>query len=179
MSQKMIRVTLGTSLFSLAPVLLILALCLAACAEKRVAPLPVAYDGFDYSDAGAPLEGLSGGEGFIGAWTFSARGPGPPSDAHPLIVRESLSFHGLKTSGGACSVPVAQAMLTSTRELVPELTAQTEGQVRYLSFLLRPEGSLGEGFLKGYFVVGLVGTKGDVLAGRPGGERMDRYVVES
>src|SRR5207249_4079899 len=89
------------------------------------------------------------------------------------------SFHGLKTSGGACSVPVAQAMLTSTRELVPELTAQTEGQARYLSFLLRPEGSLGEGFLEGYFVVGLTGTKGDVLAGRPGGGRMDRYVVES
>src|SRR5206468_406271 len=123
-----------------AAVLLLLALCLAGCGEKPAAVVPLAYDGFDYSAAGAPLEGLSGGQGFVGAWKFSARGPGPPTETHPLIVKESLSFHGLKTSGGACSVPVAQAMLTSTRELVPELTAQTEGQARYLSFLLRPEG---------------------------------------
>src|SRR5437762_3250886 len=124
MSQKMIGATLERMPFSFAPVWLILALCLAACGEKRAPLLPIAYEGLDYSAAGAPLKGLSGGQGFIGAWKFSARGPGLPTDTHPLIVKESLSFHGLKTSGGACSVPVAQAMLTSTRELVPELTAQ-------------------------------------------------------
>jgi hypothetical protein len=59
MSQKTIRVTLEAP-FSFAPVLLI-CICLAACAETRSAH-SVAYEGFDYSAAGAPLE-LSGGRG--------------------------------------------------------------------------------------------------------------------
>jgi hypothetical protein len=66
-SQKMIRITLEPAPFSFTPVLLGLALCLAACGEKRVALLPVAYEGFDYSAAAAPLEGLSAGQGFVGA----------------------------------------------------------------------------------------------------------------
>jgi len=42
-----------------------------------------------------------------------------------------------------------------------------------------PEGILGEKFLNGYFVVGLVGSSGDIFAGKPGGGLMNRYVMEA
>jgi hypothetical protein len=55
----------------------------------------------------------------------------------------------------------------------------TNGAVLYLSVLMRPEGKLNEGTLNGYFCAGLYGKRNAVFMGKPGADRMDRYVVET
>ena len=106
----------------------------------------VAYDGFDYSP-GASLLGQSGGVGFASDWQAG----GMNADIHTNydIGAGSLSFGGLATSGNR----VVAATLDNgfggiTRDLsIPD----APGSSQYVSFLLRPEGILGQGLANGYF----------------------------
>jgi hypothetical protein len=148
-------------------------------------PSVVAYESFAYrfkeSETNV-IDSLGGGIGFLGTWQKSIRGT---SGARHAIVSDSLEYPGasrprLRTEGGACRVdPAENALLWTSRPLSREHSGHLDGEIRYLSFLVRPEGVLGEGALAGYFTVGLLGTRSAVFAGRPGGDRMDRYVIET
>lgn len=138
---------------------------------------PLAYEGFDYP-AGKQLAGLEGGSGFSDEWILNPTGR-LLKDLRPTIIAASLEYSGLKTSGGACRILRSDdALVRSERTLSVAVAPGARGQTLYLAFLVKPEGVLGEGVLNGYFCVGLDGSHGNVFAGKPGGDRMDRYVIE-
>lgn len=138
----------------------------------------LAYEPFAYAETNRSLGSLGGGTGFAGTWRHTLRGSSG-SGVRPQPKREPLQYPDLLVSGGSCQVGASDAMQVSQRRIPDALSSTlTNGSVVYLSFLLRPEGTLNEGILNGYFVAGLVGDHGDVFAGKPGGDRMDRYVVE-
>jgi hypothetical protein len=64
------------------------------------------------------------------------------------------------------------------RRLGQSASPGTGPGVRHLSFLLRPEGRLGEGTLNGFFGVSLLSPSGELFIGIPGGGRLDRYGIE-
>jgi len=140
----------------------------------------VAYEGFDYQ-AGRDLLGTSGGFGFTGSWY--ARG----YNANVFNVYDtaggSLSYSLLPTSGGrvqASALTTFGQMGGIGRQLAAPMGGN--GTTRYVSLLLRPEGTLNEGFLNGYFglyVDGGDNLQPDVFFGKSGGGTMSKYVVEN
>ncbi len=137
----------------------------------------MAYEGFNYP-VGTNLNGQNGGVGFAGPWA-----PGGFNASvfnHLTIGSGSLTFDNLLISGNHASAGAQNAIAGLTRPLAQPLG--TPGTVSYISFLLRPEGTLGQGALNGFFGVTLEtqgGSEPQLFIGKPGGGAVNRYVLEN
>ena len=140
---------------------------------------PWCYEPFLFNGTNQPLNSLKGGEGFGGAWKGGIY-RGAYSLVRPTVQFTGLTYPGLRSQPGGVRVGATDSLLMSQR-LLPEEVKRglTNGAVFYLSVLMRPEGKLNEGALNGYFCVGLDGENDGVFMGKPGADRMDRYVVET
>jgi hypothetical protein len=149
-------------------------LALSATAVLAVQPARanvVAYEGFSPS---FPIY-ADGGTGFDGPWVqggFNAFASGYTPK------RESLCFGGQQGGAGRVSGAAFQQINGAIRNLAQALGA--DGTTLYMSFLLRPEGKLGDGIFSGFFGVTLNGSLGnDLFVGKPGGGALGQYVVET
>jgi hypothetical protein len=143
-----------------------------------------AYEGFDYSPTGSDLSGNNGGTGFSGPWV-----PGGYNASlfdNYDIASGSLTFGSLQVSGNHVHSSAVNAVAGLTRPLSAPLGA--DGTTRYISFLVRPEGTLGAGLFNGFF--GLILHRPDafpganpeppeLFVGKPGAEQIDQYVLEN
>jgi T5SS/PEP-CTERM-associated repeat protein len=134
----------------------------------------VAYEPFDYSPAGADLEGKNGGSGFAGPWAGNGIDPADRFNIAP----DSLSFGELRTAGNRATTDASvSASGGIARELSVPLGAP--GTTSYLSFIMRPEDTLHQGLFNGFFGLYLNASTGDELfVGKPGGGALDEWVLE-
>lgn len=158
-----------------ASVLLLLAANGGGCAPPAKLPETkfIARESFDYP-AGGKLVGQTGGQGFEKSWVVGGFGV---SDANDLIIGEgSLTYPGIVSSGNrlVCRTDNQQGLM---REFGPFF--KTTKGVRYLSFLLRPEGppTSPAGPLY-YGIVLSYGPDFELSFGKPGGGFVDQYVSE-
>jgi hypothetical protein len=142
------------------------------------------YEGFDYSSVGSDLNGNNGGTGFAGPWA-----PGGYNASlfdNYDIAADSLKFESLVVSGNRVHSSAVGAIAGLTRPLSAPLGAP--GTTRYISFLVRPEGTLGAGVFNGFF--GLIFHRPDAVpganpeppefyVGKPGSGETNRYVLEN
>ena len=131
----------------------------------------IAYEGFSPS---FPIY-ANGGTGFNGPWTqggFNAFASGyTPTDS-------SLCVGKLRTGGGSISGGAFSAINGAIRSLALPL-GQNNTTV-YLSFLIRPQGTLNKGLFGGFFGLTLNGSLGnDLFIGKPGGGAAEQYVLEA
>jgi len=143
-----------------------------------------AYEPFDYSPANSDLNSNNGGTGFSGPWA-----PGGYNASlydNYDIAAGSLTFGALQVSGNHVHSSAVNAIAGLTRPLTEPLGA--DGTTRYISFLVRPEGTLGAGVFNGFF--GLILHRAEafpganpeppeLFLGKPGGEQIDQYVLEN
>jgi hypothetical protein len=150
------------------------ALLVLALANRSTAALQ-AYEGFDYSPDGSDLVGASGGSGFSGGW--AAGGFNASISNNFDRENDALSFGALQTSGGAVRTGAVGAIAGVTRNLAAPLgQANTTA---YVSFLVRPEGTLNAGAFNGF--LGLVlesAGEPELFIGKPGGGAINNWVVE-
>jgi len=150
------------------PMLIVLAAVVIA--GRGAGASQIAYDGFGPS---FPIY-ANGGTGFSGPWTqggFNAFASGyTPSE-------DSLCYVKLRTYGGHVSGRAFSAINGAVRSL-QQPVGQDHSTV-YLSFLLQPEGKLGDGIFGGFFGVTLNGDGADLFVGKPGGGAGDEYVLET
>ena len=131
---------------------------------------PIAYDGFDYP-AGSSLVGQDGGQGFAGPWY---QGGYNVSQSVNLLASGSLSYSSLATAGNQVTTAATSGINGVERDFASPVSSGTI----YLSFLLCPEGTLGQGNEGGFFGVYLHGSSNDLFVGRPGGGATGNYVLE-
>ena len=135
----------------------------------------LAYDAFDYAPAGSDLLGNAGGSGFATSWR--AGGFNASNHSNYDIQGGSLSFGGLRTNGNRVQSSSIQAIGGLTRDFNTPLGAP--GTTRYISFLLRPEGTLNAGAFNGFLgVVIEQPLEPELFIGKPGGGAVNRYVME-
>ncbi|HEY8428272.1 MAG TPA: hypothetical protein VIL20_07850 [Sandaracinaceae bacterium] len=133
----------------------------------------LAHEDFAYAP-GAPLLDAAGGRGFVGAWV--AGGTNAFVQDNYVISGDSLVFPGLATSGGRVQSPAVGAIAGLTREL--EQSLGEDGTTCYVSFLVRPEETVGDGAFGGFF--GLVlerPTEPELFVGKGGGSSL--YALEN
>ena len=131
----------------------------------------IAYDGFGSS---FPVH-AGGGTGFSGPWVIGGFDAFAASYA---LKRESLCFGRQQASGGRVSGGPFEEINGALRTL--SQPPGTDNTTVYLSFLLRPQGTLSQGIFGGFFGVTLNGSLGnDVFFGKPGGGALEQYVVET
>jgi uncharacterized spore protein YtfJ len=123
-------------------------------AEALPTPLARAYEGFNYPAGPVTSQVLAGGTGFSEIWHlggyYGTVGP------HYQIAADSLTYPGLLTSPGrftCTATPSPQQTSGMTRTFSGGIG--TTGTTRYLSFLMRPEGVIGQGSSGGWFGIGL------------------------
>jgi hypothetical protein len=150
------------------------ALFVAALASRSNAALQ-AYEGFDYGPDGGDLLGASGGSGFSGGWAAG----GFNASISNNFDRENdvLSFGSLQTTGGTVRTAAVGAIAGVTRNLAAPL-GQANTTV-YVSFLVRPEGTLNGGAFNGF--LGLVlesAGEPELFIGKPGGGSINNWVIE-
>jgi hypothetical protein len=129
----------------------------------------IAFDGFVQS---FPIY-ADGGSGFNGPWViggFNAFAAGYAFNDF------SLSFPSLQAGvGGSVSGNAFSQINGTIRNL-----AQPLGGTVYLSFLIRPDGTLNAGVFNGFFGLTLNGSLGnDLFVGKPGGGSLSQYVLET
>lgn len=145
---------------------------LAAAACGAVLCLPtaapagfIAYEGFNYPvtnlPRGTPLNGQNGGTGFSGPWSVLPGSPTPPTN-YVINTTGSLSYPGLSTSGNQASIEQSSQINGLRRSFSQDLN----GQVYYLSALIRPLGTVATAQFFGLALDSLGGT--DVFVGKPG-----------
>lgn len=135
-----------------------------------------AYEGFDYGPDGADLVGANGGSGFSGPW----RAGGFNASISNNYDREfdGLSFASLQQSGGAVRTAAVGAIAGVTRDLAAPLGQA--GSTVYLSFLVRPEGTLNSGAFNGFFGVVLESlAEPELFIGKPGGGAINNWAIEN
>jgi len=143
----------------------------AALSSPPALPSQIAYEGFGPS---FPVYANSG-TGFSGAWL---QGGSSVLASRYVPSPNTLCFQRLPNSGGSISAPAAQEINGALRALAQPLGA--DNTTAYLSFLLRPQGKLSEGFLNGFFGMTLNGTAGhDLFIGKSGGGTMRQYILEN
>jgi len=133
----------------------------------------IASDFFEY-DPGSALNGQSGGEGFGGAWTKPTSDPTQFTDNYK-VAAGPLYYPGLLTPGNHISTRWVPGIAGLERALAAPVAANQDA-TRYISFLLRPDGVLGQGPYDGYFGVYL--EQQSVFMGRPGSSPSAPYVLE-
>lgn len=154
----------------LSPLLIVLLFGLAGAARADL----IAYDGFD-DPPGTPLVGQAGGTGFSTAW--APGGFNAPISNNFNVAPGSLAFGDLRTSGQHVSTDVTANIAGVTRTLSQRFGP---GSTFYLSVLLRPEGTVGDGIFGGFFGLYLDSASAndpDLFLGKPGNR--DQYVLEN
>lgn len=150
------------------------ALMVLTLANRTAAALQ-AYEGFDYGPDGSDLVGANGGIGFSGGWAAG----GFNASVSNNFDRESdaLTFGALQTSGGAVRTAAVGAIAGVTRNLAAPLgQANTTA---YVSFLVRPEGTLNAGAFNGFLGLVLESPgEPELFIGKPGGGAINNWVVE-
>jgi hypothetical protein len=155
----------------------LLAGLILACAPTASRADLIAYEGFNYP-AGANLNGQNGGMGFAGPWA-----PGGFNASifnHLSIASGSLPAGNLVTGGNHAAAGAQNAIAGLTRPLAQPLG--TPGTTAYFSFVLRPEGTLGQGIFNGFFGVTLEtqgGSEPQLFIGKPGAGDLNAYVLEN
>ena len=151
------------------PLLLLTALLVLTSRPADAGQL--AYEGFKLS---FPLY-ASGGAGFTGAW---AQGGFNAFASGYSFTGASLCYPRVQTSGGSVSGDAFPSINGILRRLQQPLGA--DNTTAYISFLLRPEGTLNSGIFNGFFGLTLNGSLGnDLFVGKPGGGADDQYVLEA
>ena len=118
---------------------LVCAVCAMTSGPTVYADL-IAYEGFDYTDVGGDLRGKDGGTGFRRTW-FPTLG----KRADLIDISDgSLTFPGLKSEANLVSTPVPPDCEAAARGLDTRITRDST-TTKYLSALVRPEGTLGQG----------------------------------
>jgi hypothetical protein len=142
-----------------------------ALAIQPALAAPVAEDDFTPS---FPIY-ANGGSGFSGPWTqggFNAFASGYSARAG------SLCYRRLDVGGGSVSGEAFTAINGAVRNLAQPLG--TPNSTVYVSFLLRPEGTLNDGIFNGFFGLTLNGSLGnDLFIGKPGGGAPEQFVIEN
>jgi hypothetical protein len=158
----------------LAAVVCLVVAVLSGSRDARGALL--AYEPFDYSPAGADLNGGNGGFGFSGPW--APGGFNASLNNNFDVASGSLSFQQLLTGGNRVTSLSTTAISGLTRNLAVPLGAA--GGTKYVSVVLRPEGQVGAGAFNGFFGLTLESpTEPEIYIGKPGSGAIDRYVVEN
>jgi hypothetical protein len=146
--------------------------------------MSAAYEGFDYSLAGSDLNGNNGGTGFAGPWM-----PGGYNASlfdNYDVAAGSLTFGSLVVSGNRVHSSAVNAIAGLTRPLSQCLG--TPGTTRYISLLLRPEGTLDAGIFNGFFGLifhrpetfpGANPEPPELYVGKPGGGAVHEYALEN
>jgi hypothetical protein len=136
----------------------------------------IAYDGIDYPNVGSDVSGNAGGTGFAGGWMPG--GFNASLSANFDIGKGSLSYQNLATSGNRITTGAVSGISGVTRGLTNPVGQP--GSTTYISFLMRPEGILGQGQFSGFFGV-LLEQTGDteIFAGKPGGGLVNEFVLEN
>jgi hypothetical protein len=128
------------------------------------------YEGFKLT---FPL--YNTGSGFTGAW---AVGGFNAVVAGYTAGEKSLAFSGLATTPGRVISQAFPQINGTTRNLTQVLGANNT--TAYLSFMLRPQGTLDDGVFSGFFGVTLNGAAfQDLFVGKPGGGAVHEWVIES
>ncbi len=117
----------------------------------------IAYDSFAYP-AGSSLAGQNGGGGFSDAWY---EGGYNVSEALTTVASGSLTYPLLATAGNALTTPATSYLNGIERDLANPLSSGTF----YLSCLLCPQGTLGQGNGNGFFGLYLHGSQNDLFMG--------------
>lgn len=134
---------------------------------------PLVYEGFDYSPPGDDLLGANGGSAFGGPWSATSL------TGNYDIAAGSLSYPGLAISGNHVTTT---SRVSGIGSILRDLNASF-GQpltTQYVSFVVRPEGTLHEGQFNGLFGLRLeTGSSGDLFVGKPGGGAIDQFVMEN
>ncbi len=156
----------------------VVALAMVTLAVPRTRAGLVAYEPFD-DTPGLPLLGSNGGIGFSQPWTPG--GFNASIFANYAVAPGSLPYPAPVTSGNRVTTGTQPAISGLSRTLATPLG--TPGTTEYLSFLIRPEGTVGAGPLGGFFGLYLnASTIGpavgqDLFLGKPG--TSDRYAIEN
>lgn len=134
----------------------------------------IAQESFSYT-AGADLIGNNGGTGFSSAWQAGG------FNASTNLNYDVGSVPLVVGSGNHATTAATQAIAGLTRSLSTTLVG--DGSTYYMSVLLRPEGTLGEGPFSGFFGMtlgnNLATYANEVFIGKPGGGAgLNEYVIE-
>ncbi len=134
---------------------------------------PLVYEGFDYSPPGVDLLGANGGESFAGPWELAN------ANAKYSVGAGSLSYPGLATTGNRVTTPaITSGVIPSISRTLSTPIGQPD-TTQYLSFLVRPEGTLNEGNFNGFIGFLLDGATSDLFIGKPGDGAIDQFVLEN
>jgi hypothetical protein len=133
---------------------------------------PLVYEGFGYSPS-STLNGQSGGTGWSGAWSGSTQF---------VLGSGGLGFAGGLPASG--NFVMSGADLGNNKDIGRSLAIPlgAPGSTAYFSFLMRPDGVVGQGFDNG--TIGLILSAGpitsnDLFVGKPGNGAQHPYVIES
>jgi hypothetical protein len=136
-----------------------------------------AYELFGYAPAGADLSGQGGAPSFGFSSPWAPGGFNASISNNYDLATPSLSFGSLLTNGGRTASLPTTAIAGLTRNLSSPLG--TPGTIQYLSFLLRPEGTLNAGAFNGFFGLNLESpTEPELFIGKPGDGAIGNYVIE-
>lgn len=156
----------------------VVALAMVMLAGQQARAGLVAYEPFNY-DPGPPLIGSNGGIGFSQPW--SPGGFNASIFANYTVAPGSLPDPAPATSGNRVTTVAQSAISGLSRTLATPLG--TPGTTEYLSFLIRPEGTVGAGIFGGFFGLYLnASTTGptisqDLFLGKPG--TSNQYSIEN
>jgi hypothetical protein len=91
----------------------------------------------------------------------------------------SLSYPGLATAGNHVTTAAHSSGIGSIGRHLGTPLGQA-GTTQYVSFVVRPEGTLNEGQFNGFFGLRLeTASAGDLFVGKAGGGAIDQFVVEN
>lgn len=127
----------------------------------------IAQESFAYTP-GADLVGANGGSGFAGPWAPGGFNAGIATNydvAAGSLTPSTPALAGLPTAGNHVTT-VAQNLIAGVTRAFSNPLA-TPG-VYYVSMLIRPEGTVGEGAFNGFMGLYLDGSTNDVFFGKPG-----------
>jgi hypothetical protein len=136
-----------------------------------------AYEGFDLT-----FPTFSTGTGFSGPWAiggFNVVAGGYTANPQSLSYSAGEEGEGhLATSGGSISGGAFSAINGALRHLAAPLRA--DNTTAYISFLIKPTGTLNSGIFNGFFGVTLNGSLGsDLFIGKPGAGVENEWVLET
>jgi hypothetical protein len=142
----------------------------------------IAYEGFNLT-----FPAYNTGAGFGGPWAqggfnVSASAYAASGGSLPYVNGHGKGGNngnaGFQVSGGSISGEAFTAISGALRPLAQPLGA--DNTTVYLSFLIRPQGTLNGGAFNGFFGLTLNGSLGnDLFIGKPGADALTQYVLET
>jgi hypothetical protein len=156
-----------------------IAFALVFCCSQGAEAVITSSDSVVYSPIGSDLLGKSGGAGWNGPWVTG--GFNASIHTNYDIAGGSLTYPNLAVSGERVSTTAQNAISGVRRQFAATFT-QNDTETRYLSVLLRPEGTLHGGAFSGFFGLYLDASLStgdrDLFIGKPGGGALGKWVVE-